>query len=279
MNRQGGYTVIETTLAMAISATALILVAGLAVNAGNKRFQNTMNEVKSFVQSQYDEVRTNINSRLGGKVSNISGCDSDGSSSATGNSKCYVVGRLIDFGKIGTEGDASTISSQYVIAIPNNPAAWPDTTKSGLDNLKASVVTLRVIDASDFTGGADAGTDLMRKMMGDGSEITKVWNIAGSSVENQQMAVIHSPVDGNIITDIYPSVTGRVLTLGTSNNGSGVVKAVAIKNGGTGYGRGLLCIQGGDNASNMAINYNSQVADGDTSGIKTECDNLWKEVE
>lgn len=274
MNRQGGLTVVETTLAMAISTAALVLVAGLAVNAGNKRFQNTMNEVRSFVQTQYDEVRTGINSRLGGrtlKFSDGSVCYNDGSSAA-GNSKCYVIGRLLEF-----NNGSNMITSKYVVAVPRG-SNWPNDEKSGLENLDSSYVKLHVIDASSY-GGGDVGVDSMKKIMSDGSTIKKLINFEDSGYSTtgaNRIAILHSPVNSSIITVFKPG-SGDILSINTSYNNNDYIKAVVVENGSTGYSRGLICIKGGDDASNVAVNYNSTARPADYAGIKDECNNLWKE--
>ena len=66
MKREGGYTVLETGLAIAMSATLVLLTFGLAAMVGRGRFRDSLVTTQSFIKQQYNEVRSGINSRLTG---------------------------------------------------------------------------------------------------------------------------------------------------------------------------------------------------------------------
>lgn len=277
MKGQGGFTVVETTLAMAISTATVALTIGLTITAGNKRFQNTMNEVRSFVQTQYDEVRSSINSRLGGKTLNLptgSSCANDGSSSAAGNSKCYIIGRLLQF-----NNGSDKVSSKYIVAVPT-AANWPDVKKSAIYNLKNGVRLFAIDSASFGAHGGDSGVDPMTRAMASGSSIKAARNLAGSggsvSASNQSdLVIIHSPQDSSILTLMQVSSDSLgLLHINDSTDNSNLTKAIIIANGGVGFSNGLLCVRGGDNATNVAINYNAYNVN-DNREVLNQCNNLW----
>ena len=95
MKREGGYTVLEAGLALGVSASLILLTIGLGSMVSRRRFEDSLTMAQSFIQAQYNEVRSGINARIGGTESDILGCGSN----AAGNSEdCYSVGRLLTFG-------------------------------------------------------------------------------------------------------------------------------------------------------------------------------------
>ena len=72
MRREGGYTILETGLAIAMSATLVLLTFGLAAMVGRGRFRDSLVTTQSFIKQQYNEIHSGINSRLtGGSGTNV----------------------------------------------------------------------------------------------------------------------------------------------------------------------------------------------------------------
>lgn len=277
MKREGGYTVLETGLAIAMSATLVLLTFGLAAMVGRGRFRDSLVTTQSFIKQQYNEVRSGINSRLTGGSGTSADKQTIGSACSNkfipGNSNdCYVIGRLLTF---DNDGDNGRVKSSFIIAVVRTGSKWPDSTKTGLDNLKDSNVTLYALTD---TSRNDAGLNPTVKQMGDNS-LEKVWLLQnggwetlysahpslGSNLNN--MAILRSPVDGSLV------VASKVGRKDASSSGiPGLVKldfqgavtnmsqddklALAVRNSGLGYPGGVICVPGGDNPAGTSNNFN-----------------------
>ena len=273
MKREGGYTVLETGLAIAMSATLVLLTFGLAAMVGRGRFRDSLVSAQTFVKQQYSEVRSSINSRLvDGNNSNQALVSSCNNATVPGNSaQCYVMGRLIEF---YNDGDTGQIKSSYVVATMDEVTAkaWPDRNKSALENLKNGNVKLYALTNDN---GNDAGLNPSIKSIGADNRIVKSWQLDASSnqateiqlnTSRANMIILRSPLDGSLV--VAPMVglsKGNNLPQGvmkvelSSVNGGMSINtklALAIRNGGLGYPGGTLCISGGDSSSGISNNFN-----------------------
>ena len=273
MKREGGYTVLETGLAIAMSATLVLLTFGLAAMVGRGRFRDSLVSAQTFVKQQYSEVRSSINSRLvDGNNSNQALVSSCNNATVPGNSaQCYVMGRLIEF---YNDGDTGQIKSSYVVATMDEVTAkaWPDRNKSALGNLKNGNVKLYALTNDN---GNDAGLNPSIKSIGADNRIVKSWQLDASSnqatdiqpnISRANMIILRSPLDGSLV------VAPMVGLISSNNLPPGVMKvdlssvnggmsintklALAIRNGGLGYPGGTLCISGGDSSSGISNNFN-----------------------
>ena len=278
MKREGGYTVLETGLAIAMSTTLVLLTFGLAAMVGRGRFRDSLVTTQSFIKQQYNEVRSGINSRLTGG----SGTTADtqiiggacGNNLIPGNNNgCYVIGRLLIFDNDGNNG---RVQVSFIVAVVSASSKWPDTTKPGLYNLKNGVTLYALTD----TSGNDAGLNPTIKQMG-GNSLEKVWLLQNGGWETlydaahppnsgpgqNNMAILRSPVDGSLVvaskvslSDVTaPGITGlKKLNLqsAVTNMLQDDKLALAIRNSGLGYPGGVICIPGGDNPAGTSNNFN-----------------------
>lgn len=281
MKREGGYTVLETGLAIAMSTTLVLLTFGLAAMVGRGRFRDSLVTTQSFIKQQYNEVRSGINSRLteGDVNTNKMGPVSECKNTAIpgNNNGCYIIGRLLTFDNDGNNG---RVQVSFIVAVVSASSKWPDTTKPGLYNLKNGVTLYALTD----TSGNDAGLNPTIKQMG-GNMLMKAWlvNSGSSSLKllydgshpgnytsgnsGNNMAILRSPVDGSLV------VASKVgLSDVTSSNIKGLKKldlqsavtnmsqddklALAVRNSGLGYPGGVICIPGGDNPAGTSNNFN-----------------------
>lgn len=282
MKREGGYTVLETGLAIAMSTTLVLLTFGLAAMVGRGRFRDSLVTTQSFIKQQYNEVRSGINSRLTGG----SGTTADtqiiggacGNNLIPGNNNgCYVIGRLLIFDNDGNNG---RVQVSFIIAVVKAGSKWPDSTKTGLDNLKDSNVTLYALTD---TSGNDAGLNPTIKQMG-GNMLMKAWLVKSGSppslkllydsshpsnytsgTSGNNMAILRSPVDGSLVVaskvNLAPSpgIAGlKKLDLqnAVTNMSQDDKLALAVRNSGLGYPGGVICIPGGDNPAGTSNNFN-----------------------
>ena len=280
MKREGGYTVLETGLAIAMSATLVLLTFGLAAMVGRGRFRDSLVTTQSFIKQQYNEVRSGINSRLTGGSGTAADTQTIGGACKNNlipgnNNGCYVIGRLLTF---DNDGEVGRVKSSFIIAVVGPNSKWPDSTKTGLDNLKDSnVVTLYALTD---TSGNDAGLNPTIKQVGDNS-LERVWLLQnggletlysahpglGSNLKNN-MAILRSPVDGSLVVASKVGLKDVSASLGISGLMELDLKnavtdmsqddklALAVRNSGLGYPGGVICIPGGDNPAGTSNNFN-----------------------
>lgn len=282
MKREGGYTVLETGLAIAMSTTLVLLTFGLAAMVGRGRFRDSLVTTQSFIKQQYNEVRSGINSRL----TEGSGTNADkqtiGSACSNklipgNNNGCYIIGRLLTF---DNDGEVGRVQSSFIIAVVGKGSKWPDSAKTGFDNLKDSKDSSVTLYALTDTSGNDAGLNPTVKQIGS-NKLEKVWLIGNTnmglydSYSNKQnpnqtnnIAIMRSPVDGSLVVvpavvlDDVPNTPVKGLKQINLNN---VVKAsmsqddkvvLAVSNSGLGYPGGVICVPGGDSSAGISNNFN-----------------------
>ena len=277
MKREGGYTVLETGLAIAMSTTLVLLTFGLAAMVGRGRFRDSLVTTQSFIKQQYNEVRSGINSRLTegdastNKMEPVSGCKN--AAIPGNNNGCYVIGRLLTF---DNDGEVGRVQSSYIIAVVGANSKWPDSTKPGLYNLNNGVTLYALTD----TSGNDAGLNPTIKQMG-GNSLEKVWLLQNGGLETlydaahppnpgpgqNNMAILRSPVDGSLVVaskvDLIDAPSPGIKGLKKLNLQSAVTNmlqddklALAVRNSGLGYPGGVICIPGGDNPAGTSNNFN-----------------------
>ena len=277
MKREGGYTVLETGLAIAMSATLVLLTFGLAAMVGRGRFRDSLVTTQSFIKQQYNEVRSGINSRLTegdastNKMEPVSGCKN--AAIPGNNNGCYIIGRLLTF---DNEGEVGRVRSSFIIAVVVPNSKWPDSTKPGLYNLNNGVTLYVLTD----TSGNDAGLNPTIKQIGS-NKLEKVWLIGSinmslyDSNSNKQnpnqtnnIAIMRSPVDGSLVV-VPAAVLSNVSNMQVKGlkriNLNNVVKAsmsqddkvvLAVSNSGLGYPGGVICVPGGDSSAGISNNFN-----------------------
>ncbi len=275
MKREGGYTVLETGLAIAMSTTLVLLTFGLAAMVGRGRFRDSLVTTQSFIKQQYNEVRSGINSRL----TEGSGTNADkqtiGSACSNklipgNNNGCYIIGRLLTF---DNDSDNGRVQVSFIIAVVT-ASKWPDSTQTGLKNLQSNDVKLYALTGDNN----DAGLNPTIKQMG-GNSLEKVWLLQNGGWETlysahpsfasqNNMAILRSPVDGSLVVaskvglkDVSASLgISGLMELGLKNAVTNMSQddklALAVRNSGLGYPGGVICIPGGDNPAGTSNNFN-----------------------
>ena len=280
MKREGGYTVLETGLAIAMSATLVLLTFGLAAMVGRGRFRDSLVTTQSFIKQQYNEVRSGINSRLTegdastNKMEPVSGCKN--AAIPGNNNGCYVIGRLLTF---DNDGEVGRVKSSFIIAVVGANSKWPDSTKTGFDNLKDSKDSNVTLYALTDTSGNDAGLNPTVKQIGS-NKLEKVWLIGNTNMslydsntnkqnpnQTNNIAIMRSPVDGSLVV-ILAAVLDEVpnapvnglkqinLNVAKANMSQDDKVVLAVRNSGLGYPGGVICVPGGDNPAGTSNNFN-----------------------
>lgn len=225
MNRQGGYTIVETSLAIAVSAALVLMMAGIYSMSRTQQFSNAISGAKSFIQSEYNDVHDGINARIGGKQGRFS-CEPDSyqyggvsisAGYAAGNSQCYVMGRLIQF-----RNDRIQVS--YVVVRPVGNTAtdetkrWPFQNKSAVENIKEAS-NRNWIYALDSNGliNVDAGARSFERHYGSGVKLRGAWQAGlngakelvrfGDNAGVGNFVIIHSPLGSSVLSYSNVSVS------------------------------------------------------------------------
>lgn len=276
MKREGGYTVLETGLAIAMSAALVLLTFGLAAMVGRGRFRDSLVTTQSFIKQQYNEVRSGINSRLTegdastNKMEPVSGCKN--AAIPGNNNDCYIIGRLLIF---DNDGEVGRVQSSYIIAVVRTGSKWPDSTQTGLKNLQDNNVKLYALTGDNN----DAGLNPTVKQIGS-NKLEKVWLIGNTNMslydsdsnkqnpnQTNNIAIMRSPVDGSLVV-----VSAAVLS-GVPNTPVKGLKQIsldfaktkmsqddkvvlAVRNSGLGYPGGVICVPGGDSSAGISNNFN-----------------------
>lgn len=276
MKREGGYTVLETGLAIAMSATLVLLTFGLAAMVGRGRFRDSLVTTQSFIKQQYNEVRSGINSRLTegdvstNKMEPVSGCKN--AAIPGNNNGCYIIGRLLTF---DNDGEVGRVQSSYIIAVVGANSKWPDSTKTGLKNLQDKNVKLYALTGDNN----DAGLNPTIKQIGS-NKLEKVWLIGNTNMslydsnsnkqnpnQTNNIAIMRSPVDGSLVVVSAAVLSGVPntpvkglkqisLDFAKANMSQDDKVVLAVRNSGLGYPGGVICIPGGDNPAGTSNNFN-----------------------
>lgn len=119
---QSGFTFIEVMLFLAVTgllAMGVLVGSGAAIN--QQRYRDSVNSLKSYIQQQYSEVTSVINSRGANWQ-----CDSNGvitdtggpAGEARGRSDCVMLGRFITINETGKIITSSSVSAYRTAGTP-----------------------------------------------------------------------------------------------------------------------------------------------------------------
>lgn len=243
MKREGGFTLVEIGLVMAVSAGLLLIAGSLYTMSGNQRFSDALQGTRTFIQQQYNDVRSSISLRVGGHDSPL--CPTDGrdlqpDKAAGNNQSCLIMGKLIQF-------EDDRMKSSYIIG--KTPSSdWPDTNKTALQNLQN--MRLYAITSPD----AERGVRPIEKLYPNGSEVITTLacsnnDCSGSNETkapgNANLAILRSPLDGSILTFTYvtlPDYDGFSKKISNIGGNSYIGLVLALRSGGLGVSTGSLCI-------------------------------------
>ncbi len=252
MKRQGGFTIIEVSLFLAISAALLLLMAGLYSLVSRQRFQDTMTSLRTTIQSEYEEVRSGINPRLGGE--NVTGC---GLGQATGTSgNCLAIGKLIRLGPTGADGttDAS-ITINYVVA-KNIPADIGNLA----DQDALAAVELYAVGAggSSYQVRAnDVAAQPQITKIQQGGTFVNGWTIPDGNTTDPSnvngLAILRSPASSAILVfalkNSAVNASSGQLSLAGANATYNIPVAFMIDNAYTEFDGAAVCIDRGSSSS------------------------------
>jgi hypothetical protein len=117
-----GFTIIETMLFLAVTGLLAVgILVGSGVSIGQQRYRDSVNSLKSYIQSQYSEVTNVVNGRAStwtcNSAANVSPVDVTVGQSR-GTSDCVILGRYITVDAAGT-----TLATSNVVGYPQPGAS------------------------------------------------------------------------------------------------------------------------------------------------------------
>lgn len=205
-----GFTIIEVMLFLAVTgALAAGVLVGSGISIGQQRYKDSVNSLKSLLQSQYSETANTVNDRSGVESCNSSAAITPfGSSQARGTSSCLLMGRFL---AVDPDGKTITISNVIGSRIPDAPVGTNDIAE--LQNYKLAASPLNQEHAS-ISWGAQL--------------------VVPKSTSSQplSMLIVRSPLSGSTFT--FSSTLSPQPTLKTLVDTSATTSAQTVD----------LCVQG-----------------------------------
>jgi type II secretory pathway pseudopilin PulG len=193
-----GFTIIEVMLFLAVTgALTVAVLAGTGASINQQRYRDSVNSLKSYLQSQFSEVSNVINDRSNGWQ-----CGTDGTTSQVpnggqprGTTDCVILGRLITLDDTGTKLIASNVTGYQ-------PAGAGQNANSDIAVLQTYKIAASTVnqESNEVSWGA---------------HIVKSQNL--NAVQPLAMLIVRSPLSGTILTfiaDQAPDNLASMITLG-----------------------------------------------------------------
>lgn len=116
-NRSEGYTIVEVSLFLGISALLLVVaLVGTGLSIRTTRFTDSTRSLHAYVQQQYDNLLNGVNSRFGTEAC-TSGTVDTSVSQTPGTSNCLFLGKLMVF----SNGSSDITTYNIIGSEPANP--------------------------------------------------------------------------------------------------------------------------------------------------------------
>ncbi len=212
-NKQRGFTIIEVSLFLAITGLMIAtLVFGMQRMISQVRFNDSINSLTAYMQSQYEEVRSGINPRDVG----VNICNTSSTESAPGSTNCLLIGKVLHFNQ-----SSSVVETAYVVA-KNVPALEE---LSGLSDQAALLKTTLVAETSETTQDIQWGATFERgTTYGSAASFSptdvNTLAIMRSPISSQVMVFAFNAPDDSAFNDLKAKLAGAGDAVDTLNQSS-----------------------------------------------------------
>lgn len=212
-----GFTVIEVTLALAISMFLFIgVIGGTTVNVTRQRYNDSVQNFAEFLRREYSEVISVQNTRddevTGGAPCTVTSGETIGNSSAedvqTGRSNCLIYGKLINFGEYSPSDDTRDIIHTYdiigdALSFRDLTSLNADTSSPYYDIKDELVRSLANVSAGVLTVRRE-NTDCRVTLAGNESSYRLEWDAypqdAEGNIYQGAVIIVRSPLSGAVST-------------------------------------------------------------------------------
>jgi type II secretory pathway pseudopilin PulG len=193
-----GFTIIEVMLFLAVTGALVIaILAGAGVSIGQQRYRDSVNSLKSFIQTQYNEVTNVINDRGQGWTCDTAATvtqTAEGAGETRGTSNCVILGRFITVNETGTVLTTANVVGYHAIGAPS--------ATSDIAEL-ATNYTMQVSPINQATTEVSWGAQIV--------------NAGSTTPQRFSLLILRSPLSGSIVTftangDQAGNVKGMVTT-------------------------------------------------------------------
>jgi len=243
VKKQGGFTILEVSLFIAISAlVAVSLLAGLRFMIDQQEWHDTLTTLRTAIQTQYQDIQSGLIDRgpLPSSCTSLSGSDS---SSTPGTSSCVIIGRVINFYPNSSNYAVNDVIATTPVS-PNDPTyATDDITALNHSGLVINPATITYSYKIPWQNSFITGRNL------SGSS-----NVAGAQ-NFWTIAILQSPISGAILTFAMTSTAYMTTNPGTLQaNQTNIPIALLLSNsnnGSTSATGGAICIGPGSSSTNV----------------------------
>lgn len=239
MKKQGGFTIIEVSLFLSISAlVAVALLAGLRSMVTQQQWRDSINTMRTLIQTEYQNVRSSINNR----ASAPSAC---ADVTGAGTSNCWTIGRVIQF-----TVDSKNYKVYDVVAKPASNSCINSTAQPCDDDIVALNAASMKLSASTTSTIPWQNNFVRGALIGDGS------TTATTSSQFNTIAILQSPISSAILV-FGLDMPGAPTTMPTLPNSPTSHQynsplAFIIQDGGT-SNFGAICLGAGSSSSNVVV--------------------------
>jgi len=234
VKRQGGFTIIETTLVLGISAALFAMAFGIITMIARQRFSDTMVSLRNAIQAEYEEVRHGINPR---QQADICGFDTLPGASAN---NCLVMGKVIRF-----ENGREFFETSYVVGRGARIGTWPNWPELGNMNFNdEQAIRNTYLQVAGDKGITGINWERTYLKWGGMIQNSRAFNYTDHHVHQDinLIAILRSPISSaiTVFATNATAISGDILNLEDSWTHNTV--AILIRSGQRGFTGGAICI-------------------------------------
>ncbi len=184
--RENGFTIIETTLVLAITGLVIaVILAGIGNSLSHQRYTDAVSQALDFFRGQYSSTSNTLNDRPKDEVCTSSGIAASPNATTIGASDCLLLGRIVR----SSNGQDVTVNQVIALHDPTDDTGAGTMTDSDL------LLASQLRQGNEIsTYQPEWGTRLLRPNTTDGAKFS--------------ILVVRTPVTGTVRT--YTSTSDTV---------------------------------------------------------------------
>lgn len=220
LKQHGGFTLIEVSLFLAVSGLLLLIgIFGMGPQLKKSQFTDSMQGIGSYINSQYNEIQTGVNSRksdigctkpgAGGEHVTVSASAS--SREAGSGENCVLLGRHFEFSETG-------IKAKDVVGSADGKCAAKPASPELVQKLEKACAT--VVDSDIYNSAQSHSFSWGNKLQNGGGRVqqagTTGFTETGSYDKANAFGIYRNPDSSQIFTVLY-GLDGKALPTNNIN--------------------------------------------------------------